>query len=209
MGTIYHAGEIAVQARAGVQEMAQRIGKGIKPSLPPVAQAFLSAQPMVLVGSSDRHGRMWASLLAGRPGFMAAIDERAIRVTAMPIPGDPLGDNLRDQADIGLLAIDLATRQRMRVNGRVGLLPNGFMVHAWQVYSNCQKYIQSRQLEMISTEPSGTGRIRQSDRLRPEQQEWVSRADTFFIASGHAEAGADVSHRGAIRGSCELSMRGR
>jgi predicted pyridoxine 5'-phosphate oxidase superfamily flavin-nucleotide-binding protein len=200
MDSIYHAGELAVQARAGAQEMAQRVGKGIKPTLPPVAQAFLSAQPMVLVGSSDWQGRMWASLLAGTPGFMAAIDEQTIRVTATPSPGDPLRENLRDQVDIGLLAIDLASRRRMRVNGRVDLLPGGFALHARQVYSNCQKYIQSRQLEMICTEPGGAGHIRRSDGLRLEQQEWMSRADTFFIASGHPEAGADISHRGGHPG---------
>jgi predicted pyridoxine 5'-phosphate oxidase superfamily flavin-nucleotide-binding protein len=46
----YHEGELAVQARAGVQESARRVGNSIRPSIPLAAQEFLSGQPMVVVG---------------------------------------------------------------------------------------------------------------------------------------------------------------
>jgi predicted pyridoxine 5'-phosphate oxidase superfamily flavin-nucleotide-binding protein len=193
----YHAGELTVQRQAGVEEQARRIAQGIKATIPPAAQAFLQQQPMVLVGSIDTRGQPWASLLTGAPGFLMPMDERTLRIAATPVFGDPLRDNLHDQAQLGLLAIELASRRRMRLNGQVEYLGDGsFAVHARQVYANCSKYIQARSLETIATGVRGPGRIRRSDQLSAEQQAWVARSDTVFIASAHPEGGADISHRG-------------
>jgi uncharacterized protein len=201
MTSSYHAGELSVQRQAGVEEQARRIGQGIKATIPPAAQAFLQQQPMVLVGSIDTVGQVWASLLTGAPGFLMPIDQRTLRITATPIFGDPLRDNLHDQAQLGLLAIDLATRRRMRLNGQVECLGDGrFAVHARQVYANCLKYIQARTLETIATGVHGPGRIRRSDQLSAEQQAWVASSDTMFIASAHPDGGADISHRGGTPG---------
>ena len=201
MTTSYHAGELSVQRQAGVEEQARRIGQGIKATIPPAAQAFLQQQPMVLVGSIDTGGQVWASLLMSTPGFLMPIDERTLRIAATPVVGDPLRANLHDQAEVGLLAIDLTNRRRMRLNGQVECLPDGSCaVHARQVYANCPKYIQARTLETIATGVRGPGRIRRSDRLSAEQQAWVARSDTVFIASAHPEGGADISHRGGNPG---------
>jgi len=50
--------------------------------------------------------------------------------------------------------------------------------------------------------PESTRPIRHhvSPRLAPSQAHWLSSADTVFIATRHAEAGADVSHRGGDPG---------
>jgi uncharacterized protein len=201
MASSFHAGELSIQRQAGVETQARRIGQGIKATIPPAAQAFLQQQPMVLVGSIDTDGQVWASLLTGKAGFLMPLDERTLRVATTPVFGDPLRANLHDQAEVGLLAIDLASRRRMRLNGQVeGLLDGGFAIRARQVYTNCPKYIQARTLETLSTAVRGPGRIRRSDRLSAEQQAWVARSDTLFIASAHPEGGADVSHRGGNGG---------
>jgi predicted pyridoxine 5'-phosphate oxidase superfamily flavin-nucleotide-binding protein len=213
MSSSYHAGELSVQRQAGVEAQARRIAQGIKSTIPLAAQAFLLQQPMVLVGSIDAGGYVWASLLTGDPGFLLPVDERTLRIAATPVFGDPLRDNLHDQAAVGLLAIDLASRRRMRLNGRIeSLLDDSFAVHARQVYANCAKYIQARTLEMIGTRMRGPGSIRRGDRLTPEQQVWIAHSDTLFIASAHPDGGADVSHRGGNPGfvrvvdACTLIM---
>ncbi|NJM73551.1 MAG: hypothetical protein HC862_27410 [Scytonema sp. RU_4_4] len=43
---LYHAGELAVQARAGVQAEAQGLGKGIGSIIKPTAQDFLRHQSL-------------------------------------------------------------------------------------------------------------------------------------------------------------------
>ena len=201
MTSSFHAGELSMQRQAGVEEQARRIGQGIKATMPSAAQAFLQQQPMVLVGSIGTGGQVWASLLTGKTGFLMPIDERTLRIATTPVFGDPLRDNLHDQAEVGLLAIELASRRRMRLNGQVeGLDDGSFAVRARQVYPNCAKYIQARTLETITTGVRRPGRIRRSDRLSAEQQARVARSDTLFIASAHPEGGADVSHRGGNPG---------
>ncbi len=196
---IYHAGELAVQARAGVQEMAAQSERVIKTTIKPVAQEFLHQQPMAFVASVDAEGWVWASVVAGLPGFMVAVDEETIRIGATPNVSDPLHDNLRVNADVGLLIIEFAKRRRMRVNGRTELQPDGsFNVHAQQVYANCPKYIQARRFEVIT--PANTSEVSRTDRLTAKQQQWITQADTFFIASAHPEGSADASHRGGNPG---------
>jgi uncharacterized protein len=221
----YHAGELAVQARVGVQEMARRIGNSIRPSIPAAAQEFLRGQPMLVVASLDADGRVWASLLAGPPGFVRALDERTVLIAARPAAGDPLGDNLRTGAQIGLLAIEFATRKRMRLNGVVEGLsadtdgrPGGGLalrVHAQQVYSNCHKYIQAREWTALPDgrasggDPDSSPPMPRHHALTAGQQRWIERADTFFIASGHPEGGADASHRGGLPGFVRIQDDGR
>ncbi|CAA9479927.1 MAG: probable iron-sulfur binding protein YPO1417 [uncultured Rubrobacteraceae bacterium] len=204
MSAKYHPGEIEVQERAGVRGMAERVGNGIRPVIPPAAREFLKEQPMVVVGSVGADGRVWASLLACEPGFARALDERTVIIDAAPVPGDPLAENLAAGAGataVGVIAIDLASRRRMRLNGKAERRPDGIRVRAEQVYANCPKYIQAREWEKVAHNP-GAGRrnVRRAGTLTDEQRRRISRADTFFVASAHPGHGADASHRGGQPG---------
>ncbi len=81
---IYHAGELGVQARAGAQDEAQQSERVIKTTMKPVAQEFLHQKPMAFVASVDAEGGVWASVVAGLPGFMVAVDEGRIHIGAAP-----------------------------------------------------------------------------------------------------------------------------
>src|SRR5688572_27354388 len=113
----YHKGELEMQARAGVQAMARRIERGIHATLPPTVQLFLHYQTLAAAASVDAHGAVWASLLTGMPGFLAPLDEQTVRLSAEPAAGDPLKENLQVNYSLGLVVIDFATRQRVRLNG--------------------------------------------------------------------------------------------
>ena len=198
---IYHAGELGVQVRAGVQEEAQQVERVIKTTMNPVAQEFLGQQPMAFVASVDAEGGVWASVVAGPPGFMVAVDEGTIRIGTAPTMSDPLHDNLRVNSDVGLLIIEFAKRRRMRVNGRAELQPDGsFDVQAHQVYANCPKYIQARRFEVVTPAGQNASDVSRTDRLTAKQEQWITQADTFFIASAHPEGTADASHRGGNPG---------
>jgi len=197
----YHRGEIEVQDRAGVREVAARINDVIRPEIPLYTRAFLEDQRMVVVGSTGADGRVWASVLTGEPGFLRVIDERTLRIDACPVTGDPLDENSKPGMNVGLISIDLSSRRRMRLNGKVERRPEGFYVYAEQVYGNCPKYVQAREPQAaggsVSTEP---GRARRARTLTHEQRCLISSSDTFFIASAHPEGGADSSHRGGLPG---------
>jgi predicted pyridoxine 5'-phosphate oxidase superfamily flavin-nucleotide-binding protein len=97
-----------------------------------------------------------------------------------------------------------ATRRRLRLNGRFERDREGrIVVHADEVYSNCPKYIQRREgeREAVARPPA---EARRTSALDDAQRAWIRRADTFFVASHHPEAGADASHRGGMPGFVEV-----
>lgn len=201
MSTPFHTGELAVQARAGVTEMAARVGRGIGRTMPDAAQDFLRAQPWVIVASEDAEGRPWASVLHGTPGFAHATDAQTVLIDTSPLPGDPLGLNLTRGDRLGLLAIESATRRRMRVNGSFARQPDGtLLVHTQQVYALCPKYIQARAWEARLEQAPYAAETQWGTELSPAQQHWIAQADTFFIATAHPDAGLDASHRGGPSG---------
>lgn len=201
MTSVFHAGELAVQERAGVQNDARRLGKGIRSVLQPAQQNFLREQRLAVASSVDAEGRVWASLLTGEPGFIQAVDERTVEIDTAPTAGDPLWTNLQEKGPLGLLAISPALQRRVRVNG-IGerRSEGGLSLHVQQAFGNCPRYIQVRHPEIVSSTARTLHKVRQGNLLTKEQQDWILRADTFFVASFHPEGGADASHRGGNPG---------
>lgn len=208
MTTQYHEGELAVQAQAGVQSEASRINRSIRSTIPPIAQEFLRNQVMVIVSSVDGGDRVWASLLTGDPGFLKALDEQTIEINAVPLPGDPLAENIHAGGALGLLAIDLATRHRMRVNASiVEYIQGRIVLRTQQVYANCHKYIQVRALHARDGQARSI-EVKRTQQITEVQRQWIERADTFFVASYHPTGGADASHRGGLPGFVQLNRAG-
>jgi uncharacterized protein len=199
MEPVFHSGELSVQSRAGVRDQARKIGTGIHATISPAAAEFLLAQRFAVLAAVDSAGRMWASPVTGPAGFLEPIEERRLRVHAHPIAGDPLAEALSDGAALGLLVIDFASRRRLRLNGFALVRADGFDIVAREVFGNCPKYIQSRAPE-DDEETREVGSPRRTSALDERQQDWIRCADTFFIGTRHAEAGADASHRGGNPG---------
>ncbi|BCM90825.1 hypothetical protein IAD21_02687 [Abditibacteriota bacterium] len=195
----FHAGEIEMQERAGVRGMAERVGGGIRAFMPPAAQEFLLAQPFVVVAGKDSDGRVWASLLSGEPGFAHALDEGTLLLD-VPLPeGDPLRESLQKGSLVGMIALEPATRRRMRLNGTAHAQNDGLIIETREVYSNCPKYIQKRAWHWDTGSDATPGDVRSGTSLEAEQAAFIAGSDTFFIASC-AEGGADASHRGGSPG---------
>ena len=135
----FHAGEIALQERAGVRARLAETGhRVIRDFMPEQHRDFFNHLPFLIVGSLDRAGRPWASMLTGFPGFMASPDPKTLRIAARPGPHDLLAKNLAAGAPLGLLGIELSTRRRNRMNGRVSMLDgSGFAVSVDQSFGNC------------------------------------------------------------------------
>ena len=194
----YHDGELEVQRRAGVGDQAAEVGRIVAATISSAAARFLAGQRLAVAASLEAGAQPWASLLTGPPGFLLPVDERLLRVAFQPQAGDPLVANVRTRPELGLLVLDPATRRRMRLNGRGLLREDGLFLFTEQVYGNCPKYIQKRRLVASSSEPPSTPA--RGARLDARQQDWIARADTFFIASFHPKGGADASHRGGNPG---------
>lgn len=201
----FHAGEQAVHERLGIRDRMLGLGQRvIRSFMPEQHQRFFEQLPFMLVGSADAGGRPWASVLVGRPGFVRAPSATRLEFDTRPVEGDPLADGLTPGAALGFLGIELHSRRRNRVNGRVvAAHDKGFAVEVDQSVGNCPQYIQGREFEW--TRDADDLRPREATALRAldaEARLAVERADTLFVATrapGDA-GGADVSHRGGRAG---------
>jgi predicted pyridoxine 5'-phosphate oxidase superfamily flavin-nucleotide-binding protein len=194
----FHDGEIEVQARLGVREDAERVGRIIRKDVPPEVRPFLESQRMAVAASLASDGRPWASPLFGPAGFIQAVDDHLLRLAAMPPPADPLTKNLRARPELGLLVIDLGTRRRLRLNGRGVLSSDGVSMLADEVYGNCPKYIQKRRL--VGGRERGPGEVLACSALDARTRAFVAGADTFFVATWVPGGRPDASHRGGRPG---------
>src|SRR5262245_11478752 len=103
---VFHEGEREVQRRVGVAAMARERGRRGGHLFPPGARPFLDGQRIAVLAGLDGTGRVWTSLLAGRPGFISARDETTLRIAAAPPAVDPITDCLGDGALVGVLVFD-------------------------------------------------------------------------------------------------------
>jgi len=196
--TGFHDGEIAVQDRAGVRAQAARLGAAMldTPDLNGGMSAFLAGRDFAVVTARDADGRLWTSPLYSSPGFLQAHDQE-LRVHAVPAPEDPLRGLAADQP-VGMLAIEFATRRRVRVNGTLTQVgDDDLVISVDQAYGNCPKYIHPRHLERVD---SPAPPIERSSVLSAEQAQLIENADTFFLGTIHPSRGADASHRGGPPG---------
>lgn len=203
----FHAGEAACQAEVGVAERMARLGSQvIRGHMPEQHRDFFPSLPFVIVGSLDELGQPSASLLAAPEGFAFSPDPRSLRVDALPFTGDPLEDNLRAGAPLGLLGIQAHTRRRNRVNGHVRVRDEiGFELAVDQSFGNCPKYIVPREAVYVGAEAR---RAERAEDLDERARRWMAASDTFYLATAHPNAarsraaneGVDVSHRGGPPG---------
>ncbi|GJL57103.1 MAG: pyridoxamine 5'-phosphate oxidase [Nitrospirales bacterium] len=199
--TPYHEGELQVQERVGVLEEGAQNSRVIQDSIIKGALRFINQLPMAVFGSLDDEQNVWASVVIGKPGFMLAENERIVTFDLSAImsnPYDPFWKNIEGNQNVGMLAIELASRRRLRINGRISRVSDDVLqLTVEESYPNCPKYIQRRYL---TTSMNGRDMTPTSTEngtvLSPAQYTIISRADTFFVSSVHPERGVDASHRG-------------
>ncbi len=203
----FHPGELAVQAQAGEAHMARRNGQVIASQIPAGALKFVDKQPMVVASSFDGDGRIWTSLLAGRPGFTTAETPELVRFDTTRLVSahdDIFWTNIAQQPAVGLLFIELRSRRRLRVNGSIRADGTDLLLTVGEAFPLCPRYIQRREIEVttpngIPDAPTFTG-----DALSADLISWIDRADTFFVGSAHDASHVDASHRGGRPGFVQV-----
>jgi uncharacterized protein len=184
----------------------------IRDYMPEQHQAFFAALPFMVVGLADQNGHPWATTLSGAPGFMNSLDKHLLAIKAWLHPDDPLHSCVRDGAPIGGLGIELSTRRRNRINGRIEncVIGEGFSIRVQQSFGNCPKYIQAR-TERLRPRSELAPQFRMAPHLGDNDVHFIAEADTFFIASRSAQLdqldssqGLDVSHRGGLPGFVQV-----
>ncbi len=206
----FHPGERDIQTRLGVRDRLENIGQlYIRDFLPDEHREFYEQLPYLIVGSIDKSGRPWASVLVGHPGFIQTLDEVTVDINTTLIFGDPFNEFLSPGSPVGVLGIDYGERRRNRLTGKIkAITKGGIKLKVDQTFGNCPQYIQARKPKFLdSLENLGDERpVRKLDRLDSRSRNIITNADHFYIATHYSEStedishGADVSHRGGRPG---------
>ena len=207
----FHEGELEAQQRAGESLTAAANSPMIGNRIMSGAVQFIREQSMVVIGSRDTNGRLWSSMLFGRPGFLdPAPDRRSLQIhldAELQDHHDPLWNNINGNRQVGILVIELATRRRLRINGRLTAATDSLLtIQVEESFANCPKYIQRRAIRLgpASTQDPPAEGEQTSDRLQSQQRELIECADTVFVTSAHPTRGLDTSHRGGNPGFVEI-----
>lgn len=211
----WHAGEIALQKTAGMAERMGELGQRVlRDHLIEQHRGFYPQLPFVVLGSVDAEGDAWATLRAGRAGFLHSPDIHTLSVDLSRDPADPADAGMEDGDAIGMLGIELHTRRRNRLNGMIHRHGNdGFDVAVGQAYGNCPRYIQLRDFTFVR-DPSEQmdQRAWHLTEFDARAKEMIASADTFFVASyvdrEDGRRQVDVSHRGGKAGFVRIGDDG-
>jgi len=224
----FHPGELEVQKLAKESDIAQRNGGVISNKILPGAIPFFSQQNMLVISSIDSQGNVWVSLLIGNPGFITATNNTSLLLNSSNIiknNDDLLWQNIKTNPQVGILAIELGTRRRFRVNGNIQTTDDThFTITVEQAYPNCPKFIQRRQLRFPESVIKKDSPIPlKGSTLSSEQLSLIQKADSFFVGSASSvgknenkhefnntpkEFSCDASHRGGNPGFVEI-MNGK
>ncbi len=205
----WHAGERALQARAGVERRMADIGaRVLRDHMPEQHREFFPLLPFLAAGSIDQEGQPRISLLCGVPGFAHSPHPQRLRLDVAAGVRGFTDDDLREGAPIGLLGLQAHTGRRNRMNGWIEQIDDrGFEVRVGQSFGNCPKYIVPREAQHVPAEaPARTTPL--GPALDAAALALLAAADAFFIATAHPDAahsedpveGVDVSHRGGLPG---------
>lgn len=210
----FHDGEVALQKTVGVAERMEAFGRRvIRDFMPDQHRDFYHQLPFIVLGSVDASGDAWVTLLSGRPGFMTSPDPKRLVFMAHPDPQDPALGSLADDAAVGLLGIELHTRRRNRMNGKLTATDHGYQIAVEHAFGNCPQYIQLRDFAFVR-EPGDFAGVPVAQVLEmdhPQVRAMIAAADTFFVSSyvdDKAGRHVDASHRGGKAGFVRVNADG-
>lgn len=212
----FHAGERSLQSRYGVAERMEEIGgRLIRSAMPDQHRVFFAQLPFLVLGSVDGEGRPWATLLEGPPGFVRSPDPRRLEIDRSLSAVDPAREGVEAGAAVGVLGIELPTRRRNRMNGRVrDRRVDGFAIEVEQSFGNCPQYIQRREPRFVeASSDDAPTRVERLEHLDAEARSLIESADTLFVATyvdpdgDPTKRGVDVSHRGGRPGFVRVEGR--
>jgi len=204
----YHEGELAVQELTGERDIAIMNGQVIDNKIPKGAVSFISQQNYCLLGIVNGLSEIWPIFISGDPGFaFVTDDEKTISISLEQNEesiNNPFYKSLKNTENIGCLFIELSTRRRLRINGKIkSFSESELVIIVEQGYPNCPKYIQRRNLEE-SNQNTSFQKQEEGNKFTDDIKKWIKNADTFFVASASTDGSCDISHRGGKPGFIKI-----
>lgn len=116
----WHEGELELQRSIGVVDQMDVVGRRVlRPFLLDQHREFFPLLPFIAIGAVDPDGLPWATIRAGKPGFLHSPDPLFLAIEARRDWTDPAERGMENSDPVGLVGVDLVTRRRNRLNGTV------------------------------------------------------------------------------------------
>lgn len=155
MSKLYGEKHRALQNQFDSKMLADRLEQMIvKTTLDAADQGFISARDMFFLSSIDHLGRPTVSYKGGDPGFITIVDGQTIAFPSYDGNGMFLSmGNIQGNPQVGLLFIDFARPNRLRLQGTATITPDDPLhakyqeadlivrVAVQQLWVNCPRYI--------------------------------------------------------------------
>ncbi|EON68613.1 hypothetical protein W97_07871 [Coniosporium apollinis CBS 100218] len=207
--------------------------------LTPQAAFMLQRAPLLAIGTLDAEQRPWTTIWGGDPGFSrslgasiigvrTAVDGRYDPVVETLVGGNGDGEVVKETGRgrmVGGLAIDLTTRKRVKLFGRMvaGALSRvdgegdgdgkgghgeiQLVVRIEQSLGNCPKYLNKK--EIRPAESSLTPELlADGPTLSPAAIALLAKADLFFVSSSNSDFDMDTNNRGGPPGFVRVVSNG-
>lgn len=195
------------------------------PGLSSYGSHLVLTSPLLTLGTLDKQGRPWTTIIGGEPSCMRPMGRSIIAVKSLvDLKYDPVVEILRDlQAQdeengsiIGGLPIDLASRNRVKLSGRLISGRHGLEIHRLNDHDgvgevrlmisvenslgNCPKYLNKKKIIPALPKPV---MISDSIPLPDIAVRLLAKADMFFISSStsnDSRRSVGTNHRGGPPG---------
>lgn len=155
MSRLYGAQHRALQDLHDTRRVADKIeALAVHTELGDMDRAFIESRDMFFLSTIDHEGRPTVSYKGGDPGFVRVVDSTTL---AFPLfDGNGMfysAGNVTGNAKVGMLFIDFATPNRMRVQGAASIDPHDPLlmefveaqlvvrVKVTEVWPNCPRYV--------------------------------------------------------------------
>jgi len=159
MSHLYDDHHRALQRRFDTERLADRLEQRLcRKQLTEEDRAFIARQDMFFLATVSESGQPSCSYKGGDPGFVRALDEHTLVFPNYDGNGMYLSmGNLTATAQVGLLFIDFARPQRLRVHGAARIIDAGATEPAYagaqflvsvdvqRVFPNCPRYLHTMQ----------------------------------------------------------------
>ncbi|KAL8873758.1 MAG: hypothetical protein Q9174_000821 [Haloplaca sp. 1 TL-2023] len=194
------------------------------PFLTPSAARLLPNVPLLALSTLDKAGRPWTTLLGGEAGFVRPLGQSNIGIRILVDPKlDPVTSLLLGRENggsgeepyetirpVAALGIDLETRSRVKLTGRMGAIEGlkdrtadqlvmeaQMVIKIEQSLGNCPKYLNKKRIVPTIPKPE---LVADALPLSNAALELLNRADLFFVSSSHGTSNMGTNHRGGPRG---------
>jgi uncharacterized protein len=170
---MYHEGSRALQDRFDSRRIADRLEQvTVHPALTPDDTAFIERSSMFFLATADAEGWPDCSYKGGMPGFVKVVDPTTIAFPSYDGNGmfRSLG-NMLVNPKVGMLFIDFAHPNRMRVNGTATVSDDDDLLDSFdgaqavvrigieRVFPNCPRYIHHMELVEYSVYAPQPGHV--------------------------------------------------